>query len=680
MLGAWNSLWALLAVLHVTQGIWLSGGAAYPGGLGDGRFNQLILEHGYQSLRGVYEWSSPSQFYPTSDTLGYSDTHAGTLPIYAMLRFAGYSMDHAWQFWFVVVATLNTFAAFRLFAALAVDRRLRGPLVFAAVASVTMVWFAGTHMQMLPCFPMLLAWAELVQWSRDRTPARLLAASGWIAWQFAAGPYLAFFGVVFIAAIGALRFLAARAGTTPAAQAPPPVKSSWPIPSIVATVGVSLAAAVALIYAHAVKGGAGRSMEEIRDLAPHFRSWFTASPVHLFYPEGWPGRMANHVEHAWLAGFLPWLLLLPALAIGWSLRRTVTGAWLLATSAGALAVALFFTQWGEPGVGAWLFVAEKIESLRAFRSSGRIAGLLQVVQVAAAGLLFTHWLTRGQRTRWLVAGLTALLVIEGLGARQPTTELAVAAKRAHALIAAWRAAGDKPVLAYAFGYTNQSEVDLHLDAWSAALRLQRATINGYSGGLPGSHHRFLWNSTAANARDLLATLGVPAENVSIVEQLSPTDEAVLGIQRFDGRPVEHLDAFDLQPFAWKLYAYLERYEIENVPMYQFTPAAELRFHLPASASAIEYLVAFRPDAYTLGGKTDGCGVTWSIQVAGEAEQVVFSELLTPLTRPEHRGVLARNFELPASQGRERVLILRTDTGPAHDLPWDFLLFGRLRVK
>ncbi len=676
--GAWSFLWGVLAVLHVTQGIWLSGGAAYPGDLGDGRFNQLVLEHGYQSLRGVYTWSSPAQFFPATDTLGYSDTHAGTLPIYAALRFLGYSMDHAWQGWFVLVAALNALAAFRLFAALGVDRWLRGPMVFAAVASVTMVWLTGTHMQMLPFFPILLAWTELVRWTHDRRWTRLLGAAGWIGWQFAAGPYLAFFGAVGTVTIAALHRLAQW--RRPAASVPPPAKSSFLAPLLIALAGGSLALVTARIYLHAVKSGAARSMVEIRDLTPHVQSWFTASPVHRWYPVGWPGHMANHTEHAWLAGFLPWILLVPALLVGWRERRTARGAWLLSLAGGAIVVALFFTQWGETGRGGWIFLTEKIEPLRAFRAAGRVASLLQIIQVASAALLFTHAFGGGKRSRWAAAAVAALLVVEGLGTRQPVTPLALAAKRAHALIAAWRAAGDKPVLAYAFGYTNQSEPVSQLDAWSAALRLHRVTFNGYSGGLPGTHHRFLWNSTADNARALIATVGLSPDQVSIVEHLSPDDEAALGIQHLAGRPVEHLDDFELQPFAWKLYAFLERYVVEGATMYQFTPASEIRFRLPDTARQLSYLVAFRPDAYTLGGKTDGCGVTWSVRSAGttEPEQKLSYELLTPLTRPEHRGLLSRTVELPA--GHDRILILRTDTGPAHDLPWDFLLFGRLRVN
>lgn len=660
----------MLAVVQVTQSIWLSRGAAYPASLGDGRFNQLVLEHGYQSLRGVYAWDSPAQFFPTAGTLGYSDTHAGTLPIYAVSRLLGYSLDHAWQQWFVIVVGLNAFAAFHLFARLQIQRWLRGPLTFAAVASVTMVWFAGTHPQMLPIFPTLFAWAELIAWSDDRRVPRLLRAAGWFAWQFAAGPYLAFFGLAIAAFVGLVRTVCARGSASR-----PKLRTGWFGATSVAVAGGTLAVFTALVYRRAMQGGASRSLDEVRELAPRFASWFTAPPVHWLYPAGWPGHMENLAEHAWLSGFLPWLLLPPGIVLGWRTRRTAAGAWLLALSAGALLVALFFTRWGD--TGGWIMLAQWIEPLRAFRAGGRIAGLLLIVQLAAAGTLLTWICAHVRRGGWIGVPLALLLVSEGLAFRQPSTEIVVAAKRANAVIAAWRAAGDRPVLAYAFSYMNQPEVYMHLDAWSAALRLKRATLNGYSGNWPGSHLRFLWNATPENAKSLTTSVGLNPADVSIVERVSDADSAALGIEFLPGRQLAHLDDFALQPEFWSLFSYLERHVVDGTTMYQFTPPAEVRFRMPDAAKVVHVLIAFRPDAYTR-GRTDGGGFAWSVRIDGGPEQPLAHDLLAPFTREADRGLQPRTLTLPP--GRNRLLILRTDAGPTGDSSWDFNLVGQLRVE
>ncbi|MEO7600387.1 MAG: hypothetical protein ABIV50_15750, partial [Opitutus sp.] len=274
LMRGWLLAWLVLSVIHVTQSIWLSGFAAYPGDLGDGRFNQLVLEHGFQSLRGIYSWSSPGQFYPAPNTLGLSDTHAGTLPIYVLLRWCGLPLESAWQAWFVVVATLNAWAALRLFSALRTVPILRGPLTLASISSVPMVWIAGTHMQILPVFPLVFAWAEFARWNSDRGWLRVLTAFGWFAWQFAAAPYIAFLGGVLTACIALSWVIGRSSAVTVVTHGNR--RQRWLRAIVIVALGGTLAFASARIYVGSVQAGAGRSMREVIDLAPTLRSWFTA--------------------------------------------------------------------------------------------------------------------------------------------------------------------------------------------------------------------------------------------------------------------------------------------------------------------------------------------------------------------------------------------------------------------
>jgi hypothetical protein len=676
-LPVWSFAWGLLAVLHVTQAIWLSGGQAYPGDLGDGRFNQLLLEHGYQALRGQSTWASPGQFYPVRDTLAYSDTHAGTLPIYAVIRRLSVSREEAWQFWFIAVTALNALAAYRLFRALGIADWLRGPVVFATVGSTTMVWLAGTHMQMLPVFPALLAWEQAVRWHGDRCRWRLVAAAGWSAWQFAAGPYTAFFAAV----IAGLTGLARCALGQPSDKEPVtsgrwrPWLGAW----LVLVAGGSLAAAVLGLYFSAIQSGHTRGMVEIVDLAPTLASWFTAAPVNGLYPAGWPGGQKNLVEHAWFTGFLPWLLLALALASGWSRRRTTTGAWTLALGLGTVATVLFFTKWSLDGSGPWVWLAGQLEPLRAFRASGRVAGLLQFTLIGAGALLLTHWLTTA-RTRLVAAGIitvAVLLAAENFSRHQPATLAATARARAAAVVAAWRQAGDRPILAFAPGYSNQPDAWVHLDAWSAALALRRVTINGYSGGLPASHVSFAWNPTAANARALLAEIPLPPDQVSLVESLGLVAERQLGFTRLASRPLVALADFSLQPAGWTLFAPLETYEVAGRPMYQFTPPAEIRFSLPIWARRLGLDVRMRTGSYDGAGHSDGVGLTWLLRLADGTERTLRHEEINPRDRPADRGTLRREVTLPPGAGR--TLLLRIDAGPHGNPAWDWPLFGALRV-
>ena len=677
----WSLVWGLLAVLHVTQSIWLSGGQAYPGDLGDGRFNQLLLEHGYQALRGQSTWSSPGQFYPVRGTLAYSDTHAGTLPFYAALRALSISREEAWQLWFVVVTTLNAVAAYRLFRALGVAAWLRGPVVFASVGSTTMVWFAGTHMQMLPVFPALLAWEQAVRWCDDRRAWRVVAACGWGAWQFAAGPYSAFFTVVIAGWTGLARLALSRSlppQVSPVGTAT--TRRSWLGAGTVFVIGAVLASTVLGLYLTAIHEGHTRGLVEIIDLAPTPASWFTAAPVNGLYPAGWPGGQNNLVEHAWLAGFLPWLLLAWVLVIGWPRRRTAAGSWALALGLGTVATVLFFTKWNIAGSGLWVWLAGQVEPLRAFRASGRVAGLLQFPLIGAGGLLLTHWLAMA-RTRLLATGSVALAVLlaaENFSRHQPATLLATARARTDALVSAWHRAGDRPVLAFAPGYSNQPEAWVHLDAWSAALALRRVTLNGYSGGLPASHVSFAWNPTVDYARAVIRDTQLPEDQVSLVESLGASTEQQLDFHHLASRPLTALADFNLQPDSWTLFAPLEKYEVDGRPMYQFTPPAEIRFALPAWATRVAVDVRMREGSYNGAGHSDGVGLTWLVRTADGNETRLRHEEINPRDRPADRGLLHREILIPPGNGR--VLLLRVDAGPYGNPAWDWPLFGALRVN
>jgi hypothetical protein len=677
---AWSWIWAVLAVLHVTQAIWVSAGRSYPGDLGDGRFNQLVLEHGWQSLCGHYEWMSPGQFFPERGTLAYSDTHAGTLPLYAALRLAAISRDEAWQLWFVLVAGLNTWAAFRLFRALGVNGCLRGPLVFASAASGTMVWLTGTHMQMLPVFPALLAWEQLVRWTDERTPLRLIAAAGWLGWQFAAGPYACFFTVVISAAVGAGWWIfVGRVPSRPSGPIPDGPRQHRLLGAVtVAITGGTVAAVVGRVYLGGLRAGHTRHWSELVDLAPRPGDWFSASPVRCLFPAGWPGGAHDLVEHAWLAGFVPWGLLLAGLLMMRRLRPERAGRRALALAFGAVATMIFFTRWSAEFGGIWVWLSGRIESLHAFRASGRVAGLLQFALVGAAGLLLQHWTAtaRSRAGQAVCLTLAVVLAIENISARQPATATAVARARQRALVEAWRDSGDRRVLAFAPGFSNQPDPWLQLDAWAAALQLHRVTVNGYTGGVPGSHLRFVWEPTEANARQLLAAEGVPERDVSLVTALAPAAEQTLGFQRFPERPVMPLDGFDLQPERWALFTPVERHELGGQPMYQFTPPAEVRFRVPDAVKEISIDVALRPGSYDGSGHSDGIELTWLVHsTAGDS--VVNHGFLNPRDQPADRGTLTLRFRLP--DGADRVLILRVGDGPAHSNAWDWAVFGRLQA-
>ena len=294
------------------------------------------------------------------------------------------------------------------------------------------------------------------------------------------------------------------------------------------------------------------------------------------------------------------------------------------------------------------------------------------------GLLLTRWYVTGSRTARIACVVAAAAVaLENLAHHQPATPRDVARERMQAAIDAWHRTGDRPILAFAPGYTNEDSALANLDAWSAALQLNRVTVNGYSGGVPGPSVNFCWNPTPAVARSLIASLGLDPTRVSIVTGWTAEEERRLGIERHDERPVVALDGFALQPFRWTLFAWVESYAQDGKRMYQFTPPAEGRLHVPDSSRTVAYDVVMRHGSYDLGGHSDGVGITWLVQHGGD-ETIVEQWLLNPRDDPEQRPLQHRHFTLPA--GSNRVLILRTDPGPRGDTAWDWPLFSGLKAE
>ncbi len=671
----WLLFWAALAWVHTTQSIWTSGGAAHPGDLIDARFNHLVLEHGHRSLSGVYAWDSPGLFHPEAGALGLSETHAGTLPIYTAARRLGADPHRAFQAWFLAVTALNLGALARLLRAVRVDDLVAGPCLLLGAASGPIVWLAGTHAQVLPFFPTLFAACALVHHRRAGGGRHLVAALGWGAWQFAASPYLAFFALV----CGAPWLFAALARAGADRPPAPADRGRLAVACLFAALAFVAAGLVLGIHLRAMRLGHARPWSEVLDLAPTLAAWITSAPGH-WWPRLLPWTGDHTPDGIFLAGF--GLLLLFAGSVVGFVVRSIEGErrrWFLAAAAGAVLGAAFFTApaRGEPSVFAW--IAAHLEALRAFRASGRFIVLALPLAVVATGL----WLSalraapgRAGPARLVPLAALVLAAAETLVWEQPRVALEHARARTGSVVRGWIAAGDRPVLAFAPGYSNQDSAVVQLDAWAAALARGRRTLNGYSGGVPGSHFAFRFNPTEAAARDLVAARGLDPDDVSIVTDWDPETARALGIERFADRPVARLAGFALQPAAWSLSVDLETFEIDGAAAHQFTPPAEVVFPLPDGATRLTGRMALRPGAYTAGGVSDGVSILWMLREAG-GERLLGEFLLNPRDVPGQRGWNAIDLPLPAGVGR--ILVLRTGRGPAGDGAWDWPVFADLRA-
>ena len=258
---------------------------------------------------------------------------------------------------------------------------------------------------------------------------------------------------------------------------------------------ITLTVIVALYYPYMVfaRSAGTRSFEELVQLAPNPGAWFSASPFSAFYShQTFYKPKANAYENSLFAGWLILAVLLLGSVVAFRKRHDKDIGLASVLTVACLVVAVSLTSWGNPG-NLYLKVAEIVPAMRAFRSFSRISYLLIVVE-AAAGALLLNALYRSSRSSGpkIIAVLVAFAIpIESLALGQSHSLKSISEARGAALARAWQAAGDRPILVFAPGYTNQPGVFVNTDCWQAALRTHRRSVNGYSGNEPPSHSAFL---------------------------------------------------------------------------------------------------------------------------------------------------------------------------------------------
>lgn len=162
----------------------------FPGDLIDGRFNNYILEHGYQYLIGrVPEyWNAPFMF-PEKEVVSYSDNLLGTVPLYALFRAFGAAPATAFQFWYLLVLALNYTCAFLFLRKLLKNNAAAvcGAMIFAF--SMALQSQMG-HAQTYPRFATPLAFLGLICFFDSRKPWHFFMALLAMVYQLYCGIYL----------------------------------------------------------------------------------------------------------------------------------------------------------------------------------------------------------------------------------------------------------------------------------------------------------------------------------------------------------------------------------------------------------------------------------------------------------------------------------------------------------
>lgn len=163
-----------------------------PGDLGDARFNNYILEHGYQYLTGKIDSYWQGQFmYPYHNVIALSDNLLGTVPIYSLFRSIGIDRETSFQYWFVALFALNYIFCYWAL------KKWSGHTILSAVGAYIYAFGLYNHgeifhAQVFPRFiaPMVFYWSW--KFIKEKESKFLMYSLLGLIYQFYCGVYLGF--------------------------------------------------------------------------------------------------------------------------------------------------------------------------------------------------------------------------------------------------------------------------------------------------------------------------------------------------------------------------------------------------------------------------------------------------------------------------------------------------------
>jgi hypothetical protein len=482
----------------------LSGLALIQTDPGDPRYDNYLLEHGYQWITGNPAhksfWNAPF-FFPAVNTAAYSEILLGSGPAYWCFRALGFLPDTSFQLWMMSMAALNFLSAWLVF------RKALGLSTLASVGGAYVFAFAGMRAnllnapQLLPqCFSMLAVLCLFKLFSdrdaggRTEIPSR---HSPWIALfavlmvvQWYAGFYLGFFSAFALIVC----FVAAMSLGTSRQALWRFVQTDWKA-LFAASVGAALALSwMAYHYLISQLVFGSRTWSEIGTMLPAFKSWINMGPGNWMY--GWVrsyidfSALPDVPDHRLGVGFVTLAIALAGFVNLW---RIPWGRIVVTTF-----VVVGVCTLAYPGVWSpWQIISQWIPGAGAIRCVTRV-GILLLIPLSFG----VAWFLGRLKSRTLALVLMVICAFEQTQTTPSYSKLEVRST-VQAIVE------KVPATCQAFYYvTDRSNPDKprpwferQLDGMWAQILTGIPTVNGFSGHVPPEWWP-LWEPLIATKADL----------------------------------------------------------------------------------------------------------------------------------------------------------------------------------
>ena len=453
---------------------------------GDTRFTNYILEHGYQWILGnpVHKgfWNPPI-FFPSKNALAYSEILFSAAPYYWLWRIAGVEPDTSFQLWTILIVSLNFLvmlfvlksgACFSLFASII------GAYVFA-FANMRAVQIG--HPQLLPQFYSVLAvyaLFKLFRLNQCDIPRSQGNKNVWICLFFVsvvlqlyASWYLGWFLTfcVTVCLLASLFFEASRREILSL------LFNNWKIMLLAAFSSAVLLSWMGFHYFEALQEVSGRKWEDMDWTVPRIQSWFFMGYSNLMY--GWSSdwiltnfRLTQIQEHQLGLGVVTLVCVLLGFRIMW---RTIWGKVAIVSTLFIFVASLTFLG----HLSFWRIIQQVYPGGTSIRAVCRVSLLLLIVFSFGVATFLDQ-----VKSKWLAYILAAVMCFEQV-AVTPSYDKQEYRERVDKIVELIPKDSD------AFYYSNliskadtETPYGCHLDAMWAQIRVNKPTLNGYSGNEP----------------------------------------------------------------------------------------------------------------------------------------------------------------------------------------------------
>jgi hypothetical protein len=516
-----------IVLLVFLFGIWyfcfriLGYGLEYiPGDLGDSRFINYLLEHGYTWLSGNTDSFWTAHFmHPFQNSIALSDPMIGTQVFYAPWRAAGIGAETAYQLWWICICTLNFWVAYWSF-----NKVFRNKLLAALLAWVFAfsVFNLGqlNYMQMIIRFPVALAFYSAYRFTAQTSLKYFGIYCFAVVYQFYCVPYTGFYLLYFsLLFIVVYLFVTKAMGKT--------LRSYFNRQTVFKTLGIVALSAVLLAvllvpYAAMSETVGLRLYKEVVPNVPELKSYL------LVHESSVPWRfLFNRVrtpgEAWWLYYLFPGMLLLLTLVFSvfflgykWLKKQEVQPLLKTGIIVSAIICLLHLRIGDNATLYALIFKLPGINSMR-------VLNRFMHVELFLLLLIFGFFVSRLNYKLLPVLFLAVVLDNSFDPAHLQRESKQALVKRKEQLISAIKKHEGYEQKMLAVVDTLAPAYQTHITAMLAAQQLGMKTINGYSSYCPDAFGDYFTTCSANGLNKWLHNQQLKPEEVLILKT-APTNE------------------------------------------------------------------------------------------------------------------------------------------------------------